>query len=197
MSATLHPAARLDGMSARQRASTVFLPALAPFPPALWPLVVHLPVLDVNGALVAALVAGPRFRAAPPIAAVFACDPFLRLRDMATTLRAAGITEVANLPSVQAHEGEAAAALGAVGYRAEREFRALLALAEHGLRPLAYAARQEEAEAALALGLRRLLLPAGPGWTELASHVVVEGGEALRWEEAPPQASSPSRRIRL
>ncbi|MBB3899961.1 phosphoenolpyruvate hydrolase family protein [Roseococcus suduntuyensis] len=185
MAATLHPAACLDGISVRQRARRVFLPALAPFPPALWPLVVHLPVLDVNGALVAALAAQAPFRAAPPIAAIFACDPFLRPRDMAASLRAAGITEVVNLPSVQAHEGEAAAALGAVGYRAEREFRVLLALAEHGLRPIAYAARQEEAEAALALGLRRLLLPAGPGWAKLASHVAVEGGEALAWEDAP------------
>lgn len=181
MPPTLHPAASLDGLPTRQRARRVFLPALAPFSPALWPLVVHLPVLDVNGALVAALAAQAPFRAAPPIAAIFACDPFLRPRDMAASLRAAGITEVVNLPSVQAHEGEAAAALGAVGYRAEREFRVLLALAEHGLRPIAYAARQEEAEAALALGLRRLLLPAGPGWAELASHVAVEGGEALAW----------------
>lgn len=186
MPLTLYPAARLDGLAARQRARTVFLPALAPFPPTLWPLVVHLPVLDVNGALVAALAAQPPFRSAPPIAAIFACDPFLRLRDMAASLRAAGITEVVNLPSVQAHGGEAAAALGAVGYRAEREFRALLSLAEHGLHPLAYAARQEEAEAALALGLRRLLLPAGPGWAELASHVAVEGGEALAWSETAP-----------
>ncbi|HEV7455732.1 MAG TPA: phosphoenolpyruvate hydrolase family protein [Roseococcus sp.] len=181
MAITLRPIAHLDSLRARQRARAVFLPALAPFAPALWPLVMHLPVLDVNGALVAALAARAPFRAAPPIAAIFPCDPFLRLRDMATSLRAAGITEVVNLPSVQAHEGEAAAALGAVGYRAEREFRALLALAEHGLRPLAYAARQEEAEAALSLGLRHILLPAGPGWAELASHVAVEGGEALAW----------------
>ncbi|WP_206935443.1 phosphoenolpyruvate hydrolase family protein [Roseococcus thiosulfatophilus] len=181
MPITLRPAACLEGLPARRRPRAVFLPALAPFRPELWPLVVHLPVLDVNGALVAALAGRTPFRAAPPIAAIFACDPFLRLRDMAASLRAAGITEVVNLPSVQAHEGEAAAALGAVGYRAEREFRALLTLAEHGLRPLAYAARQEEAEAALSLGLRRILLPAGPGWADLASHVAVEGGEALAW----------------
>jgi hypothetical protein len=96
-------------------------------------------VLDVNGALLAALAAAEPFRHAPPVAAVFACDPFLRVADAAAALRRAGIAQVLNWPSVQAHDGEAAAALAAVGYRMEAEFRTLLAFASHGLEPLAFA----------------------------------------------------------
>lgn len=177
--------------------STAFIPALAPFPAPLWPLVAHLPVLDVNGALLLALSGLRPFAAAAPVAAVFACDPFLRVADAAVALRRAGIGRVLNWPSVQAHDGEAAAALAAVGYRAEAEFRVLLAFAAHGLEPLAFAAGRGAADAALAFGLRRLVLPAGEGWADLASHVAVEGGVALAWSDAPAQTAMPRRRIRL
>jgi len=115
---TLHLRASLGGLPPPQRACAVFVPALASFPPETWPLVALLPVLDVNGALRAALEGRRTFRSAPPIAAIFACDPFLRLADMATMLRQAGITQVVNYPTVQLFEGETAAALAAVGYRA-------------------------------------------------------------------------------
>ena len=57
MTRTLTPRATLDGLSSAARIDTVFLPALAPFAPAHWPLVALLPVLDVNGTLLAALAA--------------------------------------------------------------------------------------------------------------------------------------------
>lgn len=189
MSSLLRPVARVADLPPRLRASAVFVPALAPFAPGLWPLVAHLPVLDVNGALLAALAAGAPFRRAPPIAAVFACDPFLRVADAAAVLRRAGIAQVLNWPSVQAHDGEAAAALAAVGYRAEAEFRALLAFAAHGLEPLAFAAGRGAVDTALALGLRRFVLPMGERWAELASHVAVEGGTALAWSDAAPDTA--------
>jgi predicted TIM-barrel enzyme len=201
MTVTLHPAARLDGMVAARRARAVFVPALAPFVPRLWPLVGLLPILDFNGALLAALAARRPFRAAPPVAAVFVCDPFLRVADLAAALKRAGIAAVVNHPSVQVFEGETAAALAAVGYRAEAEFRVLRQLAEAGLAPIAAAASRSAADAALALGLRRILLhpglaasadPAG-WWSALASHVAIEGGEALAWEDH----SKPRRRMRL
>jgi predicted TIM-barrel enzyme len=205
MRAPVRPVADLLGVPDDLRRSAAFLPGLAPFPARLWPVVAHLPVLDVNGALLADVAAREPFTRAPPIAAVFACDPFLRVADAAVALARAGIREVLNWPSVQAHEGESAAALAAVGYRAEAEFRTLLAFAERGLLPLAFAATRGAVDAALALGLRRLVLPSGGAWAELAGHVAVEGGEAIPWSEEPltPPASTsrqsarPSRRMRL
>ncbi|MCW8084156.1 hypothetical protein [Sabulicella glaciei] len=201
---TLRPTSRLDGASPQDRAASVFLPCLSPFPAKLWPLVAHLPVLDVNGTLAAALAGCPALRASPPVAGIFACDPFLRVPDLAEILGRAGFAEVVNHPSVQAHEGEAAAALSAVGYRAEAEFRVLLRFREQGMRPIARAATRQAVEVALALGLRRILLhPPGPGpappgwWDSMAAHVVIEGGEALAWSDAPPQTLRPRRRMRL
>jgi hypothetical protein len=200
---TLQPCADPSRLRPADRARSVFLPALASFPPETWPLVAHLPVLDVNGVLRAALEAGRGWRGAPPAAGIFACDPFLRLADMAALLRRAGITAAVNFPTVQMFEGETAAALASVGYRAEAEFHLLLRLAERGFAPIACALSRQAADAALGLGLRRILLhpgvtppqdPAG-WWAELAGHVAVEGGEALAWRV--PQGSRPRRRIRL
>lgn len=204
---TLHLQASLGGLPPSQRACTVFVPALASFPPETWPLVALLPVLDVNGALRAALEGRRTFRSAPPIAAIFACDPFLRLADMATMLRQAGITQVVNYPTVQLFEGETAAALAAVGYRADAEFRVLQRLAGQGFAPIACATSRRAVDAALGLGLRRVLLHPGLApppdlaawWADLAGHVAIEGGEALAWRGAgpAPQGSRPRRRIRL
>lgn len=186
----LHPVARLDGLRPAARAQAIFLPALAPFAPAAWPLVGLLPVLDINGALLAALDGRRAFRAAPPIAGIFACDPFLRAADMAAGLAAAGIRQAVNFPTVQLFDGETAAALGSVGYRAEAEFRLLLRLADRGIAPIACVTSRAAAQAALGLGLRRLLLhpglraPADPAgwWAGLAGHVAIEGGECLAWQ---------------
>jgi Phosphoenolpyruvate hydrolase-like len=206
-SPTLGPRAKLDGLRPAERARTVFLPALAPFPPETWPLVALLPVHDVNGALRAALEARRPFQAAPPVAGLFACDPFLRVADIAATLRAAGIAAAVNFPTVQMFGGETAAALAAVGYRAEAEFRLLQRLAEQGIAPIACATSRRAVDAALDLGLRRILLhlamspPPDPAawWADLAGHVAVEGGEALAWRAraTTPQASRPRRRMRL
>ncbi|WP_236025084.1 phosphoenolpyruvate hydrolase family protein [Arenibaculum pallidiluteum] len=151
-----------------------------------------LPVLDVNGALRAALESRRPFRSSPPIVGIFACDPFLRVADMAKTLHGAGIDEVVNYPTVQCYEGETAAAMASVGYRAEAEFRVLLQFRERGFAPVACVMSLRAAEAALTLGLRRILIHPGlssPGdaaalWTELAGHVAVEGGEPLGWRPA-------------
>lgn len=202
--ARLRPCARLEGLDPRGRQGSLYLPALAPFPPETWPLVALLPVLDVNGALRAALEGRPAFRGAAPAVGVFACDPFLRLADMAALLRRAGVTTVVNYPTVALFEGETAAALAAVGYRAEAEFRLLLRFAELGFGVIACTASRRAVDVALGLGLRRILLhpglvpPASPEswWAELAGHVAIEGAEPLAWD-APLQASSPRRRIRL
>lgn len=194
----------MRGVGPIGRAQRVFLPALASFPLSSWPLVGLLPVLDVNGALVQALGALAPFRAAPPIAGVFACDPFLRLADLAVALRRAGIREVLNFPTVQHYGGDTAAALASVGYRAEAEYRVLLRLGALGFTPITCAASRAAADAALALGLRRVLLHPGPTlrpatadwWPDLAAHIAVEGGEALAWA-APDQSVRPRRRMRL
>jgi hypothetical protein len=202
---TMQPCASLDGLRPAARARAVFLPALAPFPASTWRLVGLLPVLDINGALQRALEARPPFRAMPPAAGVFACDPFLRLTDLVALLQGAGIREVVNFPTVQVFGGETAAALASVGTRVEAEFRLLLRLAERGFAPIACATTRAAADIALELGLRRILLhpgiapPADPAawWADLAGHVAIEGGEALAWREIPDQASRPRRRIRL
>ncbi len=199
---TLHPQADLRGLRPAARAGAVFLPALAPFRRESWPLVAMMPVLDVNGALRAALAARPPFAQDPPVAGIFACDPFLRLTDLVAMLRGAGITAVVNYPTVQVLEGETAAALASVGYRAEAEFRLLQRLAEQGFAPIACATSRRAVDAALGAGLRRILLhpglarPPDPAawWADLAGHVAIEGGTALAWAD---QASSPRRRMRL
>jgi hypothetical protein len=200
----LQPQAELSALRPVQRARAVFLPALAGFPPDTWHLVALLPVLDINGALRAALAARRPFRSAPPIAGLFACDPFLRLADMAATLRRAGITTVTNYPTVQLLDGESAAALAAVGYRAEAEFRLLQRLAGEGFATIACATSRRAVGAALHLGLRDILLHPGVApppdraawWADLAGQVAIEGGRAFAWG-VPDQVSRPSRRIRL
>jgi hypothetical protein len=202
---TLTPRATLAGLAGAARLDTVFLPALAPFAPTQWPLVGLLPVLDINGTLLAALAARRRFRAAPPIAGVFASDPFLRAADLAEALLRAGIAEAVNYPTIQFFGSETAAAFASVGYRAEAEFRLLARLAERGLAPIACAASRAAADAALALGLRRVLLHPGLAgaardafWAELAGHVAGKGGEPLAWREpSAGQSSRPRRRMRL
>lgn len=199
-------AARLEGLSPEARSRRVFLPALAPFAPETWPLVSLLPVVDINGALVEALALRTPFRTAPPVAGVFACDPFLRPADLAGALSRAGIRQAVNLPTVQIFDGETAAVLGSVGYRAEAEFRLLLRLAEYGIAPIACATTRATVDLALDLGFTRILLHPGlnpPGdpaawWSRLAGHVAVEGAEPLAWQETgPDQVSRPRRRIRL
>lgn len=189
--AALRPVAQLEGVRPAARAQSIFLPALAPFPTAAWPLVGLLPVLDINGALLAALAGRGTFRTAPPVAGIFACDPFLRAADLSAALAGAGIRQAVNYPTVQLFDGETAAALGSVGYRAEAEFRLLLRLADRGIAPIACVTSRAAADAALGLGLRRLLLHPGllrPGdpaawWADLAGHVAIEGGEILAWRD--------------
>ncbi|MEI6160707.1 MAG: phosphoenolpyruvate hydrolase family protein [Roseococcus sp.] len=196
------PVAKLEGLRPETRARSIYLPALAPFTPESWPLVGLLPVLDINGALVAALAGRRAFRTAPPVAGVFACDPFLRPADMATALLRVGIRQAVNLPTVQFFDGESAAVLGSVGYKAEAEFRLLLRLEELGVAAMACVTSRAAADLALGLGLRRILLhpgltpPPDPAawWAGLAGHVAIEGGEAMAWRN---QASSPRRRMRL
>lgn len=199
-------AARLEGLSPEARARRVYLPGLAPFPRETWPLVSLLPVVDINGALVEALAQRAPFRAAPPVAGIFACDPFLRPVDLASALSRAGISQAVNLPTVQIFDGETAAVLGSVGYRAEAEFRMLLRLAEYGIAPIACATTRATADLALALGFTRILLhpglvpPADPAawWASLAGHVAIEGAEPLAWQDTDAdQVSRPRRRMRL
>ncbi|MDP4026459.1 phosphoenolpyruvate hydrolase family protein [Methylobacterium sp. NEAU 140] len=160
----------LDGLAGPERAGTLFLPALAGTPDAILDLLALLPVCDVNGALTACL-AGKGIGSGPaPVAAVFCTDPFLRVSDMAETLRAAGLRRVANYPSVQAIDGEPGRTIAAVGYGPDEEIATLVRLREAGLEPLGCAASAAFAARLDAAGIAPILaVPAlGSGVTTFA-----------------------------
>lgn len=139
----------------------IFVPALAGFPASLRELMGVLPVCDVNASLVAALTEGPAPRHL--VAGLFAVDPFLDTREMAARLRRAGLSAVANYPTIQAFDGATGEGLSAVGYHARAELLRLTEFAALGFEALAYVASADAAEEALGLGLPCLVLHPGPG----------------------------------
>lgn len=155
----------LPGARRRRGERQVFVPALDRFPAALRELMGVLPVCDINASLMAALA----HRAMPRhlVAGLFAVDPFLDVRELATALRRAGLSEVANYPTVQLLDGATGDGLAAVGYHARAEFMRLKEFMAAGFEALAYVASPHAAEEALALGLTRIVVHPGlqPGMT--------------------------------
>jgi predicted TIM-barrel enzyme len=142
----------------------LFVPALQRFEAALRPLAGLLPIVDINGALIAAL-SGSGGRSPEPaeaIAGIFAADPFLDLEELALGLSQAGLSRAANYPTVQHIDGAAGEGLAAVGYDAAAEFAALAALEKRGFACFACVASPQGAELALGAGLRRLVFDPGP-----------------------------------
>ncbi|WP_167858451.1 phosphoenolpyruvate hydrolase family protein [Methylobacterium nonmethylotrophicum] len=147
----------LAGLGPAERARTLFVPALAGAPEALFDLLALLPVCDVNGALTACLAAGALGEGPAPVAGLFCVDPFLRVPDLAEALLAAGLRRVANYPSIQAIDGETGRTIAAVGYGPQEEIATLVRLREAGLAPVGCAASAAFAAELAAAGIAPVL----------------------------------------
>lgn len=157
----------VTSLAAEAAGARLLVPALARFAPEARALAGLLPIVDINGALLAALddvdlggAEGVGREAL--VAGVFAADPFLHLGELAGRLLEAGIAQVANYPTLQHVDGAAGRGLAAVGYDMRAEFAVLLELERLGLRPLACVASFAAAECALGMGLGRLAFDPGP-----------------------------------
>lgn len=142
-------------------ADRVFLPALARFPAELRELMGLLPVVDINGGLLAALRAHSGEKAGRTIAGLFATDPFLDRKEMAGALHGAGFARIANFPTVQLFDAGTAAGLAGVGYDLEAELAILQEFAVAGFETVAYVTTP--AAAALALERGFMCLAFHPG----------------------------------
>lgn len=144
-----------------------FLTGMAPAHRDFLPL---LPVSGVNEATLEALKRGPiKSRA---IAGLLLVDPFLRLRDARLALAEAGISRVANYPTVQLIDGDTARAFDSAKVGAAREVDALAAFGKAGFETVAFAATLPTAQAMLPHGPSMLVLHPGlalADWRERAN----------------------------
>lgn len=161
------PAERPDG-------DYLLAPFLAQVAPAHRELVGMLPVVDVNAAALAGLravsPASPSCRRA--VAGLMLVDPFLRLRDATLALAEAGVSGVANYPTVQLIDGETARVFDSAGAGVAREIAVLTAFSEAGFETVAFAASLDTARAMLRHGPSRLVLHPGlalADWRERAA----------------------------
>jgi hypothetical protein len=158
---TLTVRTSLDGIDPAQ---TLFLPGLRGLEGPNLDLLATLPICDINGALLASLAAPSWSPEGPaPVAGLFLADPFLREAEVAAQLRRAGVGRVANYPSIQAFDGEAARALASVGLSFAEELAALRAFVAAGFEAIGFAAGAAAARELAALGARAVVLHPGPG----------------------------------
>lgn len=158
----------------------ILAPWLSALPPAQADLLSLLPVLDINGAVFDALEGVQPAPAAPPvIAALFCADPFLRVRDAAALLRAAGITGVANFPTIQVIDGTAARGFDSADLGAAREGEVLARLAAQGLTVTGFVLSAETGLRLLDQGASALVVHPGPASLDWrARAVAARGAEA-------------------
>lgn len=163
---TLALRTRLDDAPA---ADALFMPGLAGLEGPDLDLLALMPVCDVNGALAEALEGrAPWTPGAAPVVGLFLLDPFLRVNDMAAALRRAGIGRVANYPTIQGFDGEAARSLASVGFSPAAELEALRAFAALGFSTVGFAAGAAAARELAAAGAEAVVLHPGPGGGEEA-----------------------------
>ena len=142
----------------------ILSPVTAALEPLLAVMACALPVGDVNGSLEAALQAQT-----PPqwvIAGVLAHDPFLRRQDLLATLRSAGVTTLANWPSVCPLTGELAGALEHSGFTYQHELALLREGREQGFGVCAVAHDEAQLAGALELAPEHVLVTPGLGTPE-------------------------------
>lgn len=145
------------------RQPQIFAPWLDLLPEAQRDLLSILPVLDINGSLLAALrSARVGENTGPRIAAVLCVDPFLRLHDMTRFLRAAGITAVTNFPTVQIVDGTAARGFESADLGVEREVATLHQFLQEGFAVTGFATSRENALRMTGRGIRDLVIHPGP-----------------------------------
>jgi predicted TIM-barrel enzyme len=116
-------------------------------------------VNGVNEAALEALEKGPAAQGA--IAGLLLVDPFLRLRDARLALAEAGVSRVANFPTVQLIDGDTARAFDSANVGAAREVDALAAFRGAGFETVAFAATLQTAQAMLPHGPSMLVLHPG------------------------------------
>jgi hypothetical protein len=161
-----------------------------------------LPVADVNGALFAALGGLERVMPtpAPPgatrpgtIAGLLCVDPFLRVHDVLRLLSAAGISEIANFPTIQVVDGTTARVFDSADLGVKREFRILAQFARAGLSITGFATTIEAAERLLEIGVGELVLHPGPASSDWRARAVAarQAEECLR--TLRPRCSVPLR----
>ncbi|HEV2559390.1 MAG TPA: phosphoenolpyruvate hydrolase family protein [Microvirga sp.] len=143
---------------------SLYLPALRGLEGGDLDLLAMLPVCDVNGDLARQFAFGAPWPVPgpAPVAGLFMLDPFLRLPDMATALRAAGIGAVANYPTIQVLEGETANGLASVGLSPAQEFEVLREFGRLGFAMVAFATGAAAARELAAAGARTVVLHPGP-----------------------------------
>lgn len=110
-----------------------------------------LPANDGPTALVDRLVEAPG-HPGDIVAGLFLASVFFNLRVEAARLAAAGCRWVANLPSVEQHDGEFTAQLADVGLDRDREIAALAAFRERGFAIAAVVVDEAGARSAAAIG---------------------------------------------
>ena len=99
-----------------------------------------LPVIDLNAAAMRSLEPPTRgIDRSGVFAGLAMVDPFLRPRDAIDRLRRAGISGVANFPTMQIVDGETARAFEGADARTTREVQVLEAFLAEGFRTIAFA----------------------------------------------------------
>jgi predicted TIM-barrel enzyme len=117
-------------------AKWIFCPWLEGLPPksGLW--IASLPIHDANAVLLAAITS-QSFRdmpTKPAFVGVCLLDPFRQLSQVFSTLRAAGISGIVNLPTTGTFRGSMARALDDLGTGVNREIAMMAQARDHGLR---------------------------------------------------------------
>lgn len=176
----------------------IFAPWLAALPAAQRDLLALLPVLDVNGAMFTALNgAEPDARAATArqgvIAALLCVDPFLRVHDVVALLRAAGISGVANFPTVQVIDGVAALGFDSADLGLRREARMLARFADDGLAVTGFATTVENGQRLLDHGAAELVVHPGLPSTDWRNRAVAARGAADTLAALRAQCTAPLR----
>lgn len=178
----LRISASAAGLSPAARRRTILLPALAGLPPESAELLLHLPVVDVNGACERSLEDAARGELAGTTMAVFGGDPFLG-DGMLRALKASGVAAIANFPSAQLVDGDAARAIEVVHYGLAADLRLVARARTLGLQVVGFAYGAESARRVVEGG-------AGP--------VVVHPGIATAdWRQRAAQAASAMQTIAL
>lgn len=183
----------------------IFAPWLEGLPVTRRDLLALLPVLDINGAMVTALRdaqtplgggvpdAGP-VSAQPGVTAALLCvDPFLRVRDLAALLKAAGIIEVTNFPTIQVIDGVAARGFESADLGLQREARILAGFAQEGLAVTGFATTVENGRYLLDHGVTTLVVHPGLPSTEWRARVMAARSAEETLQALRPHCTLPLR----